>query len=202
MSTFDSFKAHAKWGKNQVHCLWPVPFLSQKLSSFEPLQYLPLEWVTKRSSIHVLLASLSVDSKKLCCQDRMGIGVRNNLVVVCPWMLRTSWQGDSLILLWRCPNQTNRQKRLKVGIYEQTVWVRNNMWTGARMPVIIASASTEAACQATIAFGCKGLTSPPAHTHLDNPYSWEENIMKRTSSVFKKFHWGCFHVCLYVCLFV
>ena len=74
MSTFDSFKAHAKWGKNQVHCQWPVPFWSQKLSSFEPLQYLPLEWVTKRSSIHVLLASLSVDSKKLYCQDRMGQG--------------------------------------------------------------------------------------------------------------------------------
>ena len=71
------------------------------------------------------------------------------------------------------------------------------MWTGARMPVIIASASTEAACQATMAFGCKGLTSPPAHTHLDNPYSWEENIMKRTSSVLKKFHLHCLCVCLF-----
>ena len=147
----------------------------------------------------ILLASLSVDSKKLCCQDRMGIGVRKSLVVVCPWMLRTSWQGDSPILLWRCPNQTNRQKRLKLGIYEQTVWVRNNMWRGARMPVIIASASTEAACQATMAFGCKGPTSPPPILTLTTPtagrrISWSARPLfsKKIIEV----------VCMFVCLFI
>ena len=52
------------------------------------------------------------------------------------------------------------------GIFQQTVWDRNNMWTGARMPLIIASASTEAACQAAMAFGCKGPDSSPTHTSV------------------------------------
>ena len=116
----------------------PVPDQSLWLSSFEPSQYLdgwPTydirgDWPSKRWVGAVGIASfraISMESEKLCCWDRTGQGVSN----VCILGLKTPSQGTggssmaknaknmellpsgrSLILLWRCPNQPNKETKL------------------------------------------------------------------------------------------